>query len=91
MKSWGLGEIADKLPDEWFFKRHGRRVIDHSRYQLDFRNPDVCVFADGIIDRIVQEYGVGYIKMDYNINAGVGTEFEADSFGDGLLDIIGPI
>ncbi|MNJ25675.1 Alpha-galactosidase [compost metagenome] len=76
---------AAKVPDEWFFIRHGKRVIDHSRYQLDYRNPEVRAYADEVIDRLVREYGVGYIKMDYNINAGIGTEVDADSFGDGLL------
>lgn len=71
--------------DRWFFMRHGRRVMDRSRYQLDFRHPDVTAHADAVIDRLVREYGVGYIKMDYNINAGIGTERDADSFGDGLL------
>ncbi|WP_239613539.1 glycoside hydrolase family 36 protein [Cohnella mopanensis] len=79
-------QLADKLPDDWFFVRHGKRVIDHARYQLDFRNADVRAYADRIIDRIVNDYGVGYIKMDYNINAGIGNEFEADSAGDGLLE-----
>lgn len=77
--------VAAKKPDDWFFMRHGRRVIDHGRYQLDYRNPAVRAFADGVIDRLVKEYGAGYIKMDYNINAGIGTEQEADSAGDGLL------
>lgn len=76
---------ADALPDDWFFMRHGKRVIDHGRYQLDFRNPEVRKFADGVIARLVEEYGAGYIKMDYNINAGIGTETAADSVGDGLL------
>jgi len=71
--------------DAWFFMRHGRRVKDRSRYQLDFRHPAVIAHADEVIRRLVEDYGVGYIKMDYNINAGVGTETNADSFGDGLL------
>lgn len=71
--------------DGWFFMRHGRRVKDRSRYQLDFRHPAVIAHADEVIDRLVNDYGVGYIKMDYNINAGSGTETDADSFGDGLL------
>ena len=79
-------ELAKKLPDDWFFCRHGKRVYDRSRYQLDFRNPEVRKFADGIIDRFVNEYHVGYIKMDYNIEPGIGTEIDADSFGDGLLE-----
>ena len=77
--------MAAKAPDNWFFIRHGKRVIDNGRYQLDFRNPEVRAFADSVIDRLVNEYGVGYIKMDYNINAGTGTERDAGSFGDGLL------
>lgn len=71
--------------DSWFFMRHGKRVKDRSRYHLDFRNPAVVEHANGVIRRLVEEYGVGYIKMDYNINAGIGTETNADSFGDGLL------
>ncbi|MBQ6517547.1 MAG: alpha-galactosidase [Anaerolineaceae bacterium] len=79
-------ELAKKVPDNWFFCRHGKRVFDRSRYQLDFRNPDVRAFADEVIDRLVKEYHVGYIKMDYNIEPGIGTEINADSFGDGLLE-----
>lgn len=71
--------------DSWFFMRHGKRVKDRSRYQLDYRNPKVIDHANGVIARLVKQYGVGYIKMDYNINAGIGTETDADSFGDGLL------
>lgn len=77
--------LADKLPDDWFFQIEGRRVIDESRYQLDFRNPQVRRHADRVVDRLVADYRVGYIKMDYNINAGVGTHRAADSAGEGLL------
>ena len=77
--------LADRLADDWFFLRHGKRVIDHERYQLDFRNPKVRDFADGVIKRLVEEYGIGYIKMDYNVDFGIGTDHEADSPGDGLL------
>lgn len=76
---------ADQVPEDWYFIRHGKRVYDRSRYQLDFRNPQVIRHATEVIDRLVKEYGVGYIKMDYNIEPGIGTEINADSFGDGLL------
>ncbi len=71
--------------DSWFFTRHGKRVYDRSRYQLDFRNPKVIAHANEVIDRLISEYGVGYIKMDYNIEPGIGTEQNCDSVGDGLL------
>ena len=78
--------LAATLPDSYFFTRHGKRVIDHGRYQLDFRNPEVRSRAEAVIDRLVNEYGVGYIKNDYNIEIGAGTEQNASSFGDGLLE-----
>ena len=62
-----------------FFMRHGKRVYDRSRYQLDYRNPEVRAYADSVIDRLIKEYGVGYIKMDYNIEPGIGTDLHADS------------
>ena len=78
--------LVKEWEDECFFMRHGKRVIDHGRYQLDFRHPKVRAHASAVVDRVVREYGVGYIKMDYNIEAGLGTEVNADSFGDGLLE-----
>ncbi len=78
-------KYAKEFPEECFFIRHGKRIYDRSRYQLDFRHPRVIELANSVIDRIVSEYKVGYIKMDYNIEPGIGTEINSDSFGDGLL------
>lgn len=77
--------LANQWPEECFFQNHGRRVVDHGRYQLDFRHPRVTGHADEVLRRLVEDWGVGYIKMDYNINAGVGTTVDSDSVGDGLL------
>jgi alpha-galactosidase len=46
-----------------FFMRHGKRVLKNSRYLLDFRNPEVRAYLDEVIARLVNDYGVGYIKM----------------------------
>ena len=77
--------LAVEWPDECFFMRHGERVIDHQSYQLDFRHPKVIQHANEVVSRIVENYGCGFIKMDYNIDIGPGTETDSDSFGDGLL------
>lgn len=79
-------EKAKNAPDDWFFVRHGKRVFDRSRYQLDFRNPAVIEHVTEVIDRVVEEYGIGYIKMDYNIEPGIGTELYAESVGQGMLE-----
>ncbi len=77
--------VLDKFEDECFFMRHGKRVVNRGRYQLDFRSEKVRAYATKVVDRVVMEYGAGYIKLDYNCTPGVGTEVDADSFGDGLL------
>jgi len=82
----GIKSPLKQKPDAWFFMRHGKRVIDHGRYFLDFRNPEVRAHADEVVNRLVRDYGVGYIKMDYNEDALLGTETAADSFGQGLLE-----
>ncbi len=77
--------LKDK-PDAWFFQRHGRRIIDHTRYLLDMRNPEVRAYLHSVIDRLVGGYKVGYIKMDYNVDGLEGTDYLADSPGEGLLE-----
>ena len=89
---WLEPEVAGKRsalaakPDSWFFMRHGQRVVKNGRLLLDFRNPEVRSYLDGVIERLVKEYGVGYIKMDYNTDTLEGTDQNADSFGQGLLE-----
>jgi len=78
-------QLAQK-PDNWFFVRHGKRVLKNSRLLLDFRNPEVRAYLDQVMARLVNDYGVGYIKMDYNVDSLQGTEINADSFGQGLLE-----
>jgi len=82
----GAKSLLAQKPDNWFFVRHGKRVLKNSRYLLDFRNPEVRAYLDQVIARLVNEYGVGYIKMDYNVDSLQGTELNADSFGQGLLE-----
>ncbi|QHT62737.1 alpha-galactosidase [Paenibacillus lycopersici] len=78
--------LVGKVPQEWFFSRRGRPVLDMGRYQLDFRHPDVVKHADETVDRLIRDFGIGYFKFDYNQNSGIGTDRGADSFGDGLLE-----
>jgi alpha-galactosidase len=76
--------LAMHHPD-WFFMRHGKRVLKNSRFLLDFRNPEVRSYLTQVIHRLVSNYGVGYIKMDYNVDSLMGTEVQADSVGQGLI------
>ncbi|WP_042406523.1 alpha-galactosidase [Streptacidiphilus carbonis] len=77
--------IARSLPDEAFFQRGGVRVTEHGRHHLDLRHPAARAHLDAVVDRIVGDWGVGYLKLDYNINAGPGTDTGGGSPGAGLL------
>ena len=80
-----LGDAKSLYPDSCYFSHNGVVSGVSQRYQLDFRSQEVRDRLDKIVDRLVQEYGVGYLKFDYNIEAGVGTDYNAESYGNGLL------
>ncbi|HWS37015.1 MAG TPA: alpha-galactosidase [Actinoplanes sp.] len=78
--------LADKLPAEAFLQRGGVRLIEHGRYHLDLRHPAATAHLDEVVDRLVEQFGAGYFKLDYNIDPGTGTDVTARSAGAGLLD-----
>jgi alpha-galactosidase len=76
---------AGELPDDAYFQRNGERIIEKSRYHLDFRHPAVIKRMDKIVHKLVTEYGVEYFKFDYNIEVTQGTEINSNSAGEGQL------
>ena len=81
-----LSPAASALPPDAFFQRHGHRVVEHERYHLDLRHPGARAHLDGVVDRLIDEFGIGYFKLDYNINSGAGTDVATASKGAALLD-----
>ena len=43
--------------------------------------PPRSAHLDAVVDRLVDELGVGFFKLDYNIDPGPGTDLDADSAG----------
>ncbi len=77
--------LATALPQQAFFQRGGDRVVENGRYHLDLRHPAAVAHLDGVVDRLITDYGIGYFKFDYNVNAGPGTDLDAESAGAGQL------
>jgi alpha-galactosidase len=77
--------VANELPPEAFFQIGGERLVENGRYQLDFSHPAARAHLDRVVDYLVGTLGVGYLKMDYNINIGPGTDANGGSVGAGLL------
>lgn len=77
--------ISQTLPDDAFFQCHGQRVVERSRYHLDFSHPAVTDRMNHVIDSLVSSYGIQYFKFDYNIEPVLGTNVHGQTFGAGHL------
>jgi alpha-galactosidase len=77
--------VASKLPDAAFFCRRGERVVEQDRYHLDLRHPAARGHLDEVVDFLVGDLGVGYLKLDYNVEIGPGTDTGGVSDGVGML------
>jgi alpha-galactosidase len=75
--------MLHRLPDDAYFQRFGVPTVEHHRRHLDLRHPAAREHLNAAIDRVV-DYGAGYVKLDYNIEPGAGTD-RTGSTGDGLL------
>lgn len=78
--------VASQLPEEAFFQDHGHRVVERGRFQLDCRHPTVREHLDRIVARLVENYGVGYFKFDYNIEVMSGSDLDGTAVGAAHLD-----
>ena len=76
---------ASTLPESAFLQRAGVRVRERDRYLLDLRSAAARAHLDAVVDRLVAELGVGYLKLDDNVTPGAGTDTDAPSVGHGLL------
>jgi alpha-galactosidase len=77
--------VAGQLPPEAFFQRDGRLVVEHGRYHLDLRHPAAVKHLDEVVDFLVTDLGIGYLKLDYNICVAPGTDAGNLAPGAGLL------
>jgi len=78
--------LAERLPDDAFFQRAGVRIAEHGRHLLDLRHPAARAHLDAVIDRLVNEYGVGFVKMDENTMTGPGSDLYGLAPGQGLFE-----
>ncbi|GLP65015.1 hypothetical protein TUSST3_16350 [Streptomyces sp. TUS-ST3] len=78
--------MAESLPDQAFFRRDGVRVTETGRHHLDLRHPAARAHLDQVVDRLVGDWGIGYLKLDHNIDPGSGTSAHpGETPGAGLL------
>jgi alpha-galactosidase len=66
-------DLFRQHPD-WCLKYNGQPIMRGDRLQLDFSKPEVRQWARSVIDRFARDYGIQWLKIDYNIE--VGNEFD---------------
>lgn len=77
-------EMLNYYDDDCFLQRNGKRLAVMDRHFLDFRAKKVVDYMTETIRRMVEDYGAEYIKLDYNQDCGVGTDYLAFCAGEGL-------
>ena len=75
------------LPGDAFLQRGGVPVVESGRLHLDLRHPAARAHLDETVDRLIADFGIAFFKLDYNISALAGTDLDADSPGDGRLQV----
>jgi alpha-galactosidase len=76
--------VVEQLPPDAFFTLQGNRVSENGRFHLDYRSEAVRTRMDAVVDRLVGDYGAGYLKLDYNISV-PGSDANDLHPGAGLL------
>jgi alpha-galactosidase len=79
--------VVRQLPPEAFLRRNGGLSVEHGRYHLDLRHPAAVKHVDEVVDFVVRDLGVGYLKLDYNIAVCPGPDAGNLSPGAGLLAV----
>ena len=70
IESLGQGSRNFREHPDWCLPYRGKPVINDRRCQLDYSKPAVRQWARGVVERLVRTYELGWLKIDYNIDAG---------------------
>lgn len=70
IENLGQGSRMFREHPDWCLAYKGKPVINDRRCQLDFAKPAVRQWARAVVERLITTYQLGWIKIDYNIDAG---------------------
>lgn len=78
----GVSEHSDVYRDhpDWLLTRDGKIINNGGRAFLDFRKEEVLNYLREKVIKNLVNCGIGYMKVDYNSNAGFGAD-GAESYG----------
>jgi len=68
IENLGIDSKTFHAHPDWCLHYSGKPLVIYDRYQLDFAKPEVSRWARSVIDRFVHDYGIEWLKIDYNID-----------------------
>ncbi|MBQ8885755.1 MAG: alpha-galactosidase [Clostridia bacterium] len=82
-------DVFQKHPD-WMLTYDGKIIVHQNRAFFDFRKPEVIEYLREKVIKALKENSIGYMKVDYNDNIGLGVD-GAESYGEGLREHINAV
>lgn len=77
-------EMISYYGDECFLTRNGEKIRNTTGYLLDYRQPKVIQSMTEAFERMINDYGIDYIKYDGLPYSYLGTDKDSASLGAGL-------
>lgn len=77
-------EMIEFYGEECFLSRNGEKIRNTTGYLLDYRQPKVRQSMTEAFDRMINDYGIDYIKYDGLPYSYLGTDRDSTSLGAGL-------
>ena len=70
IENLGVDSEMFRLHPDWCLTYDGNPLRSANRYHLNFAKPEVRQWAKSVIDRLVRDDGIEWLKIDYNIDIG---------------------
>jgi alpha-galactosidase len=70
IENLGVDSKMFREHSQWCLTYLGKPLLVFERYHLNFAKPEVRQWAHSVIDRLVRDYGIEWLKIDYNIDIG---------------------
>jgi alpha-galactosidase len=80
IENLGVDSVMFRAHPGWCLTYDGSPLRNDDRYHLNFAKPAVRQWARSVIDRLVRDYGIEWLKIDYNID--IGERFDPPRLGE---------
>jgi alpha-galactosidase len=70
IENLGVDSAMFRAHPDWCLTYDGRPLLVSNRYHLNFAKPAVRQWARSVIDQLVRDCGIEWLKIDYNIDIG---------------------